>query len=288
MLNILRADITRMFKSRSTWVILIIATVFMALFIGIMHYQVTGDYEVLMQGAPEGAEGTGFYISTELTEEQFEANREIMIDSLTPSGILAQLNSQLTGFMLLLMLVFAAVFGTRDYSTGFIKNLLPQPRYRTNRVLSKVVVYAVFNALTLLINLIGAFILILILKGEFVTEGLGGTMAYLAILWLLSVALSMIVDLVANMTGSTVTTVIVAVVLSMNLVGTLLGLMDSLDVLPVKAVEYTLVTNMTALPLPLPEGTGLVRPIAVGAIGLVVATILDMIVMNKRDVNCSK
>lgn len=174
MLNFIRYDIRRMFKSKGLWLGLLIINLFLALMTFINYHEVQQTYadyqqEAMKQSQPDEQSGLVIERSTEggqiKTEEEFLANQAEVKASMTFDRFV------IDNFPMVIVFayIYLANFVAADFSSGFLKNMLPLSGAKWKWLLAKIVSVACFYPVLLLNNMIFAVINEL-LSGQFMTQ----------------------------------------------------------------------------------------------------------------------
>ncbi|UPQ86456.1 hypothetical protein M0R79_03530 [Ignavigranum ruoffiae] len=232
MLNFIRYDIRRMFNSKGLWLGLLIINLFLALMTFINYHEVQQTYadyqqEAMNQSQPDEQSGLVIERSMEggqiMTEEEFLANQAEVKASMTFDRFV------IDNFPMVIVFayIYLANFVAADFSSGFLKNMLPLSGAKWKWLLAKIVSVACFYPVLLLNNMIFAVINEL-LSGQFMTQ----------IHWrdhlqliLPQLSLLMIICLVSVMvmlfSQNKVTTIVIATLMGMGLHTQLLTIIEN-------------------------------------------------------------
>ena len=232
MLNFIRYDIRRMFNSKGLWLGLLIINLFLALMTFINYHEVQQTYadyqqEAMNQSQPDEQSGLVIERSTEggqiMTEEEFLANQA----EVKASMIFDRFVIDNFPMVIVFAYIYLANFVAADFSSGFLKNMLPLSGAKWKWLLAKIVSVACFYPVLLLNNMIFAVINEL-LSGQFMTQ----------IHWrdhlqliLPQLSLLMIICLVSVMvmlfSQNKVTTIVIATLMGMGLHTQLLTIIEN-------------------------------------------------------------
>ncbi|MGY4105157.1 hypothetical protein ACWOA0_05985 [Ignavigranum ruoffiae] len=232
MLNFIRYDIRRMFNSKGLWLGLLMINLFLALMTFINYHEVQQTYadyqqEAMNQSQPDEQSGLVIERSTEggqiMTEEEFLANQA----EVKASMIFDRFVIDNFPMVIVFAYIYLANFVAADFSSGFLKNMLPLSGAKWKWLLAKIVSVACFYPVLLLNNMIFAVINEL-LSGQFMTQ----------IHWrdhlqliLPQLSLLMIICLVSVMvmlfSQNKVTTIVIATLMGMGLHTQLLTIIEN-------------------------------------------------------------
>ena len=272
MLNIIKMDLLRMKKSKSTFVTLLILVMMTVFTIYIFKIESEGAF--------------GEYTQEQMQQEDNNQNLGITM-SLEESGlnaanvILAMFNS---GTMLLFTGIFVVVFVMAESSTGFIKNIASSVRHRWYLIISKNIVLAVY----VLVEAVLVLGISTICCKLFLPEtAVGFTKAFwvaLGLQYLLHVGFAFLGICLATITNSKVLGIILCICLSSGMGTMLISYVDQLlESANVKVSKYLLTSNVTSLT---EQSANVVmwRILLVVFGAFVVYNVISSIVVEKRDI----
>ena len=130
MMNILRADLYRLFKQNSTWIILLVAVLLFAFLGGTIGFM-TGDAPWLKRIFQQISTQLSAYSSEPSDYQQLEEVLEI-VNSMKAGSIAQFIGLALSSDLMILITAFIAVFSSSAKRTGYIKNLYseyPYPKF---------------------------------------------------------------------------------------------------------------------------------------------------------------
>ena len=281
MLNLIKMDLYRMFRTKSLYVIWIVLAAAL-LFTTILCKT---DYEILNEADAVQQEQVA-----ELTTENI--NVGMMVTLPTEPGEKVTVfdiffgNSQ-GKFYALFLVIFAVLFSTADISSGYIKNIGGQVQSRGALVISRAIALAVCTIMTLA----GVFVFQAGANGiNFGYLEWGDARAillYFATEVVLHYALVLICMTIAVTLKNNVISMVIAVCLTMNVMTIVYGLVNNaiqkMGIQNFQIYEYTITGKLSLLPMN-PGGKECLAAFGV-ALAFIVATIVaGSVVFQKRDI----
>ena len=226
MFNIIKMDLYKMFKSRSFY-ILNIALIVIILTVGIvMKVQVSMDYEKAQESNVSWS-GEDSLKSDDplLTEEGYYQMQEESINGLDVKEFMT---IQYSGITLILLALFIAILVCSELETGFIKNIIPLKNSRTSLIISKSIVSLIFILIQTAIGFAASALSTIILSGQINILHPKGLAVYLGLQIILSMAFASLVILISYLTKSKAAVMSIGILLSLNIQGLVLGVLDKL------------------------------------------------------------
>lgn len=285
MLNMIRMDIYRLFRSKSMYVIWFI----MALLFVMTTYMTRVD----VREVQEQAEEMGLQeVSVEEADDLGDTNVGMNVILPTKAGekitVYDEVYANAQGHvMALFVVIFAVLFSTADLTSGYIKNVGGQVRHRGAMILSRSFAILVYIVFTLGFSVLFQALCNQIFLGYCKWGDLKQFGFYLMIQVILHFALGMVCMAVAVLIRNNVVSMIFAVCLCMNVMMLLYGLLDKviskMGVKDFAIAEYTVTGRMGMLPMELAWKDG-VPPFVISAVFIVVTLLVGSIVFEKRDV----
>lgn len=279
MLNILKMDLFRMFKTKSLWIIwmimslLIVATTYLG-YTEMKDEQVQAEsYEA----SAEGEEVTNLGMSVTIPTAP---GAEVTVFDL----VFANLRGK---FIALFIVIFAVLFSTADITSGYIKNIGGQVRTRSHLILSKALVLFLYTVLTL-----GVFVLVQAVSNQifFGYVRWGDTaqfFQYMGSEVLLHYALALICMTIAVAVRNNVFSMIVSVLLCMNVMTILYSFVDKaaakMGAGNFQLLNYTVTGKMSLLPMEI-TGQESLGAVCVAAAFTIAMIVFGSIVFEKRDI----
>ena len=282
MLNIIRMDLYRMFKSKSTWIILFATMLMMFASVFMTH----SDYVYYMNHSTALA-------NLKLTYDQ--VNWGIYIGSVSPSwctGVKIPICEIFTlnirsKILLMFLVLFTVIFVSGESRTGFIKNIAGQVQNRGTLVLSKLIVVAVFSIMLLLSALIVVILSCRMFFGYVNFDNFGNFIPYLGTQLFLHVAFGAVMICLIVLLKNSVASMLVGILISA-------GILQIVDTI-IKALVHGIKGNFSIMyyitsgniaALTMSSGAGdYIRALLVGLIFIMCANGISMAIIQTRDVD---
>ena len=281
MLNLIKMELYRMFRTKSLYVIWIVLAAAL-LFTTILCKT---DYEILNEADAVQQEQVA-----ELTTENI--NVGMMVTLPTEPGEKVTVfdiffgNSQ-GKFYALFLVIFAVLFSTADISSGYIKNIGGQVQSRGALVISRAIALAVFTIMTLAGVFVFQAVANGIIFGYLEWGDARAILLYFATEVVLHYALVLICMTIAVTLKNNVISMVIAVCLTMNVMTIVYGLVNNaiqkMGIQNFQIYEYTITGKLSLLPMN-PGGKECLAAFGV-ALAFIVATIVaGSVVFQKRDI----
>ena len=281
MLNIIKMDLYRMFKTKSMYVIWIVLAAILLITTSLCKT----DYELLTEKDAMKQE--------QVTEPTVDTiNVGMMVTLPTEPGEKVTVydiffaNSQGKLYALLLV-IFTVLFSTADISSGYIKNIGGQVRNRGTLISSRAIALAVFTVLTMA----GAFLFQAAANGIFFGELEWGNtkaiLSYFVTELALHYALVLICMAIAIILKNNVISMVIAVCLSMNVMNIVYGVINSaiqkIGIQNFQIYKYTITGKLSLLPMN-PSGNECLAAFGVAIVFIVMMISVSSVVFQKRDI----
>ena len=281
MLNLIKMDLYRMFRTKSLYVICIVLAAAL-LFTTILCKT---DYEILNEADAVQQEQVA-----ELTTENI--NVGMMVTLPTEPGEKVTVfdiffgNSQ-GKFYALFLVIFVVLFSTADISSGYIKNIGGKVQSRGALVISRAIALAVFTIMTLAGVFVFQAVANGIIFGYLEWGDARAILLYFATEVVLHYALVLICMTIAVTLKNNVISMVIAVCLTMNVMTIVYGLVNNaiqkMGIQNFQIYEYTITGKLSLLPMN-PGGKECLAAFGV-ALAFIVATIVaGSVVFQKRDI----
>lgn len=279
MFNLIKMDIHRLLHSKSTWIMICFV-------IGLAVFSVTmtnSDIE-FMKDDPAAV--------TETMEERpvgiyVEAQPEWVNGTIEIGSVVSvEMRSQL---LVILCVIFAAIFTNADYKNGYIKNIAGQFPRREQLVASKFIVIA-FQVLVMVV----VFTISIVVSGyvmwgsDFYLGSVTELFQYLGVQYLLHLGIAAVMMLLCILTYSTAFSMTSGILLCSGLAVPIYSLINKAinglkTGLEFDINKYILDGNITML---LYDSTSevMVRGVAVGVAFAIVSLLISTIIVKKRDI----
>ena len=281
MLNIIKMDLYRMFKTKSMYVIWIVLAAILLITTSLCKT----DYELLNEMDAMKQEQV-----TEPTVDNINVGMMVTLptepgEKVTVYDIFFA-NSQGKLYALLLV-IFTVLFSTADISSGYIKNIGGQVRNRGTLISSRAIALAVFTVLTMA----GAFLFQAAANGIFFGELEWGNtkaiLSYFVTELALHYALVLICMAIAIILKNNVISMVIAVCLSMNVMTIVYGVINSaiqkIGIQNFQIYKYTITGKLSLLPMN-PSGNECLAAFGVAIVFIVMMISVSSVVFQKRDI----
>ena len=283
MLNMIRMELYRMFKTKSLYVI------WLVLAAGILFTTGLSADEMKTYTMEEKQEMYEY-----ATGQQKSDTVNLGMDVTVPTkpgdtvSVFDLFYGNIKGkFLALFMVIFAVLYSTADMTSGFIKNIAGQVRDRRGLVFAKGVSLFVYAVLTMLIFTGIQTVSNALFFDEFVFGPVKEFLQYAGIQTLLHFALLIIVMCIAIVLRNNVISMMLSVCLCMNVLVIFYSFLDNLiakaHIKNFHVLEYTVTGNISFLE------TNVTAKMAVTALAVSIAFVIVMIevcstVFKKRDI----
>ena len=283
MLNMIRMELYRMFKTKSLYVI------WLVLAVGILFTTGLSADEMKTYTMEEKQEMYE-YATGQRESETVNLGMDVTVP--TKPGDTVSVFDLFYGnikgkFLALFMVIFAVLYSTADMTSGFVKNIAGQVRDRRRLVFAKGVSLFVYTVLTMLIFTGIQTVSNALFFDEFVFGPVKEFLQYAGIQTLLHFAFLMIVMCIAIVLRNNVISMMLSVCLCMNVLVIFYSFLDNLiakaHIKNFHVLEYTVTGNISFLE------TNVTAKMAVTALAVSIAFIIVMIevcstVFKKRDI----
>ena len=281
MLNIIKMDLYRMFKTKSMYVIWIVLAAILLITTSLCKT----DYELLNEKDAMKQEQV-----TEPTVDNINVGMMVTLptepgEKVTVFDIFFA-NSQ-GKFYALFLVIFAVLFSTADISSGYIKNIGGQVGNRGSLIFSRSIALSVFSVLTMT----GAFLFQAaancIVFGELEWGNTKAILSYFVAELALHYALVLICMAIAIILKNNVISMVIAVCLTMNVMTIVYGVVNSaiqkIGIQNFQINKYTITGKLSLLPMN-PSGNECLAAFGVAMVFIVIMISVSSVVFQKRDI----
>lgn len=280
MLNVIKMDLYRMFKSKITWIILLIVGILAVMSMATRH----SEHEYFVNRTPESMVAEGYteeeakeQLAADADDPMYSANGEIDIMDFYSKLII----NTVIG---LFIAVFTVIFVGAENSTGFIKNIAGQPSIRYRTILSKCfsifmytcMVLILFFGITLICSQL--FFGYISFGAYSITDMLAFTLTQLLLNTSLCIVILCITELISNSAVSMAIGVLLSIGILRMITNKLDGLIENFSF-----TSHLITVNISSLPLTF-NSSVYQQAWIVGAVFLVIATTISIFSMKKRDI----
>lgn len=281
MLNMIRMELFRMFKTKSLYVIwmVMIAYVFLTNSLSaeeILTFSMEEKqemYEAAMDGEESGNLGMDVTLPT-------KPGADVSVFD----GFYANVHGK---FVALFMVIFTVLYATADITSGYVKNIVGQVKNRGNLILAKSVALLFYTILTMLLFTGVQMLSNAVFYPAFVMGPGKEFFQYAVMQTLLHFALVMVIMCVAVVLRNNVISMMVSVCLCMNVLVMLYGVVDKavtkMGIKDFHIIDYTVSGKIVNLGMnAAPKTMGMAA--LVGIVFIVVMLAISMTVFQKRDI----
>ncbi len=285
MFNLIKMDFYRMLHSVSTWVILAITVVLAVFAVSMTETDIQAmtedpQYANEQQGEVDGNEDRMIGISTTANPEWVDGDIEAgeLISTQVSSGLLV-----------LLCVIFTAMFASAEQKNGYVKNIAGQLPNRGMLALSKLAVLAVQLCFLLAVfALVTALTGALLWGGRFYLGSVFSLLRFLGVQYLLHLGFASVILFLSILSRSSAFSMVVGLLAGMGTLVPIYSMVNKLvyDIQPdwkFDISKFTLDGNVLMASIGAAPGT-MVRAAVVGGVFLAVCALLSMAVMQKRDI----
>ena len=281
MLNMIKMDLYRMFRTKSLYVIWIVLAAILLITTSLCKT----DYELLTEKDAMKQEQV-----TEPTVDNINVGMMVTLptepgEKVTVFDIFFA-NSQ-GKFYALFLVIFAVLFSTADISSGYIKNIGGLVGNRGSLIFSRSIALSVFTVLTMT----GAFLFQAaancIVFGELELGNTKAILSYFVAELALHYALVLICMAIAIILKNNVISMVIAVCLSMNVMTIVYGVINSviqkIGIQNFQIYKYTITGKLSLLPMN-PSGNECLAAFGVAIVFIVMMISVSSVVFQKRDI----
>ena len=283
MLNMIRMELYRMFKTKSMYVIWLVLA-------GGILFTTGLSADEMKTYTMEEKQEMYEYATGQRESETVNLGMDVTVP--TKPGDTVSVFDLFYGnikgkFLALFMVIFAVLYSTADMTSGFVKNIAGQVRDRRRLVFAKGVSLFVYTVLTMLIFTGIQTVSNALFFDEFVFGPVKEFLQYAGIQTLLHFAFLMIVMCIAIVLRNNVISMMLSVCLCMNVLVIFYSFLDNMiakaHIKNFHVLEYTVTGNISFLE------TNVTAKMAVTALAVSIAFIIVMIevcstVFKKRDI----
>ena len=280
MLNMIRMDMYRLFKSRSMYVIWMILACFL----------LGTTYTSKMDMDAAAGEGADSQIEEEMEEEPVALGMAVELPTKPGEKVTVydEFYANTQGkVMALFIVIFTVLFSTADSTSGYIKSVAGQVQHRGKMILSKTLAILLFTVMTMGLAVFWQALCHQLLLG-YARFGDGKFFGrYFVVQVVLHFALALVCMCIASLVRNNVVSMIFAVCLCMNFLILLCGVIDNfiqkIGYKDFSVIRYTVSGKISLLPMNLTGKDG-IGALLVSVIFILVMTSLTSVVFEKRDV----
>lgn len=270
MLNLLRMDFYRIFRSKGFYVCLGALILANALLFGLLYILADPSARQYFLALGGEIKTSGDFVEL----NTFVSNTTIL--EIYHQGTVG------AGFFAVITGVFSAIFVCADFDSGFIKNIIAAHENKWDYILSKTVCLCVVNLLFLVVNFGVLLVLNIAAKGFFNPAEPADILFYMLCAWLLINAFSMLTMFICVATRRFAAGVASAICINSGLITVILS--SGLEIFGFGWVtENTIYMNLFNLPQVF-HGTYGLRPVITALVFFVIYIIISKLILAKKDI----
>lgn len=280
MINVIKMDLYRMFKTKSlyvVWLIFILLIIFSTVMI-------KGDY------SEDAIQQENYQTSIQASE-----NENIGMNVILPTKpgeritVYDSFYANVKGkAVALFIVIFAVIFSTADMKSGFIKNIGGQVKNRISLVLSKALILTLFTILTMFLFFGVQGICNHWFFGYLKWGPWKEFLSYFGLSLLLHIAFAMIVMAAAIIIQNNVFSMALAVCLCMNMIFIIYSFLDkvaaAIHIKDFHFVLYTVTGKIAMLPIKM-NGKDIRSAAIVSIVYILISLVFSSFVVQKRDLD---
>ena len=281
MLNIIKMDLYRMFRTKSMYVIWIVLAAALLITTSLCKtdYESLNEEDAMQQEQIAEPTADNINVGMMVTLPTEPGEKVTVYDIFFA-------NSQ-GKFYALFLVIFAVLFSTADISSGYIKNIGGQVRNRKSLIFSRSIAIAVFTVLTMA----GAFLFQAaancIVFGELEWGNTKVILSYFVTELALHYALVLICMAIAIILKNNVISMVIAVCFTMNVMTIVYGVVNSaiqkIGIQNFQIYKYTITGKLSLLPMN-PSGNECLAAFGVAMVFIVIMISASSVVFQKRDI----
>lgn len=281
MLNMLRMDLYRMFRTRSMyiiWMVIVVALLFTTF---------------LCKSDIEMADSTKSAQTEQITEPTVDdLNVGMSVELPTKPGEKVSVcdiffaNSQ-GKFYALFLVIFAVIFSTDDIGNGYIKNIGGQVKKRGRLVFSRAAALGVFTIITMVMVLLLQIVINEIVFGYVKFGNAKEMLPYFLTEIVLHYALVLVCMAIAIVFRNNVVSIVAGVCLTMNIMNIVYGVIDNAiakaGIHNFEIYDYTITGKLSLLSMN-PGTVECAKALGVALVFIVAMTVMGSVIFQKRDI----
>ena len=281
MLNIIKMDLYRMFRTKSMYVIWIVLAAALLITTSLCKtdYESLNEEDAMQQEQIAEPTADNINVGMMVTLPTEPGEKVTVYDIFFA-------NSQ-GKFYALFLVIFAVLFSTADISSGYIKNIGGQVRNRKSLIFSRSIAIAVFTVLTMA----GAFLFQAaancIVFGELEWGNTKVILSYFVTELALHYALVLICMAIAIILKNNVISMVIAVCFTMNVMTIVYGVINSaiqkIGIQNFQIYKYTITGKLSLLPMN-PSENECLAAFGVAMVFIVIMISVSSVVFQKRDI----
>lgn len=220
MFNAIRMDVYRLFKTKSTYIILVIMLALSVMGTGLMSVmtEMTGaerqqvQTEQMSDNADYVGEDDQFNEDTEGAQSQLSVSVSEIDPDENDNSVLSFAMSDISGLQAgLFIIIFTVLFSMADINSGFIKSIGGQVKGRGVLIVSKIAAIAIFTAIVIIADFLTELIAVNIFFDDAVVGSASEIVRLLSSQFVLNFALAVLMMAIAIIIKNNVVSMIIGV-----------------------------------------------------------------------------
>lgn len=220
MFNAIRMDVYRLFKTKSTYIILVIMLAMSVMGTGLMSVmtEMTGaerqqvQTEQMSDSADYAGEDDQFNEDTEGAQSQLSVSVSEIDPDENDNSVLSFAMSDISGLQAgLFIIIFTVLFSMADINSGFIKSIGGQVKGRGVLIVSKMAAIAIFTAIVIIADFLTELIAVNIFFDDAVVGSASEIVRLLSSQFVLNFALAILMMAIAIIIKNNVVSMIIGV-----------------------------------------------------------------------------
>ena len=220
MFNAIRMDVYRLFKTKSTYIILVIMLAMSVMGTGLMSVmtEMTGaerqqvQTEQMSDNADYAGEDDQFNEDTEGAQSQLSVSVSEIDPDENDNSVLSFAMSDISGLQAgLFIIIFTVLFSMADINSGFIKSIGGQVKGRGVLIVSKMAAIAIFTAIVIIADFLTELIAVNIFFDDAVVGSASEIVRLLSSQFVLNFALAVLMMAIAIIIKNNVVSMIIGV-----------------------------------------------------------------------------
>lgn len=220
MFNAIRMDVYRLFKTKSTYIILVIMLAMSVMGTGLMSVmtEMTGaerqqvQTEQMSDNADYAGEDDQFNKDTEGAQSQLSVSVSEIDPDENDNSVLSFAMSDISGLQAgLFIIIFTVLFSMADINSGFIKSIGGQVKGRGVLIVSKMAAIAIFTAIVIIADFLTELIAVNIFFDDAVVGSASEIVRLLSSQFVLNFALAILMMAIAIVIKNNVVSMIIGV-----------------------------------------------------------------------------
>lgn len=220
MFNAIRMDVYRLFKTKSTYIILVIMLAMSVMGTGLMSVmtEMTGaerqqvQTEQMSDNADYAGEDDQFNEDTEGAQSQLSVSVSEIDPDENDNSVLSFAMSDISGLQAgLFIIIFTVLFSMADINSGFIKSIGGQVKGRGVLIVSKTAAIAIFTAIVIIADFLTELIAVNIFFDDAVVGSASEIVRLLSSQFVLNFALAILMMAIAIIIKNNVVSMIIGV-----------------------------------------------------------------------------